>query len=153
MLLMLHRFAALVAILCIALFFSTTIVVELLGTQEAIATLKSLIVWPGLLVLLPAIALTGATGFALAKSDSGKLAQNKKKRMPFIAANGLVLLIPCAILLDIDASAGAFGIRFYILQSIELLAGACNLILMGMNIRDGLRMSGRLPPQMVERLN
>jgi hypothetical protein len=36
-----------------------------------------------------------------------------------------------------------FDDTFYVVQGVELLAGAINLMLMGMNIRDGLRMSGR----------
>jgi len=144
MTLILHRLAATVAILCIAVFFSATIIVELFGTTEAIATLKSLIVWPGLFILAPAVALTGATGFALARSRSGKLVLQKKRRMPFIGINGILVLIPCAVVLDHWASIGSFDTHFYLLQGVELLAGATNLILMGMNMKDGLRMSGRL---------
>lgn len=143
MMLLLHRLAASIAILCIAAFFSATIVVELLGTTEAIATVKSLIVWPGLFVLVPAIAVTGGSGFTLAKSRGGQLVHKKKKRMPFIGANGVLVLIPCALFLDRWASAGAFDTSFYVVQGIELLAGATNLVLMGMNMRDGYRMSGR----------
>ncbi|AZM95031.1 MULTISPECIES: hypothetical protein [Gammaproteobacteria] len=143
MTLILHRLAASVAVLCIATFFSATIFVELFGTEESIATLKSLIVWPGLFILIPSIALTGGSGFALAKSRRGKLVLQKKKRMPFIGANGILVLIPCAVLLDRWASVGAFDTNFYVVQGVELLAGAINLILMGMNMRDGLRMSGR----------
>ena len=139
-----HRFAALVSILCITLFFLATIFVELLGTAESIAIVKSLIVWPGLFILVPAIALTGATGFALAKSRNGKLVKQKKKRMPYIGVNGIFVLIPCAIFLDRWASAGGFDTSFYTVQGVELLAGATNLVLMGMNMKDGLRMSGRL---------
>lgn len=141
--LVLHRFAALIAILSIAVFFSATIFVELFGSANSIAVLKSLIVWPGLFILVPSIALTGASGFALAKARSGKLVQHKKKRMPFIGANGLLVLIPSAVVLDRWASVGAFDTCFYLVQGIELLAGATNLFLMGMNMRDGLRMSGR----------
>jgi len=42
------------------------------------------------------------------------------------------------------AAAGTFDATFYLVQGLELLAGATNLGLMGLNIRDGLRMSGRL---------
>lgn len=63
--------------------------------------------------------------------------------MPFIGANGVLVLIPCAIFLDSWVSSGAFDTTFYIVQGIELVAGATNLTLMSMNIRDGLRMSGR----------
>ena len=141
--LMLHRLAATLAILCIATFFSTTILVELFGTAATIATVKSFIVWPGLWVLVPSIALTGASGFALAKSRSGKLVSRKKKRMPFIAINGILVLIPCAVFLDRWASVGAFDTAFYLVQSVELLAGAANLILMGLNMRDGFRLRGK----------
>ena len=113
------------------------------GTTESIAELKSLIVWPGLFILVPSIALTGASGFALAKVRSGKLVQQKMKRMPFVGANGILVLIPCAVFLDRWASVGVFDTNFYIVQGIELLAGATNLFLMGMNMKDGFKMSGR----------
>lgn len=144
MTLMVHRLAAFVAIMCIATFFSATIFVELFGTGESIATLKSLIVWPGLFILVPSIALTGGSGFALANARSGRLVQQKKKRMPFIGANGILVLIPCAVFLDRWASVGAFDTHFYVVQGIELLAGAINLTLMGVNMRDGFRLNGRL---------
>ena len=143
MTLFIHRLAASIAILCIATFLLVTILVEIFGTSETIAMVKSLIVWPGLFVLVPAIAVSGGSGFALAKARKGKLVQLKKKRTPFIGANGIFVLIPCAVSLDLWASAGAFDAHFYVVQAIELLAGAVNLILMGMNMRDGLRISGR----------
>lgn len=124
--------------------FSATICVELFGTAATIATVKSLIVWPGLFILVPSIAFTGGSGFALAKSSKERLVQLKEKRMPLIGANGILVLIPCAVLLDRWASAGGLDTTFYVVQGIELLAGAVNLILMSMSMRDGLRMSGRL---------
>ena len=42
------------------------------------------------------------------------------------------------------AAAANFGTGFYALQALELLAGAVNLTLLGLNLRDGLRMAGRL---------
>jgi hypothetical protein len=64
--------------------------------------------------------------------------------MPFIAANGLLVLVPCAIVLNRWAAAGSFDTTFYVVQAIELIVGATNLTLMGLNARDGLRMAGRL---------
>ena len=138
-----HRIAAITATLCIATFFTSTVLVELFGSPDAVATVKRLIVMPGLLILIPAIAVTGGTGFSLSKSRKGRLVQAKKKRMPFIGANGVLVLIPCAIFLDRWAAAGVFDASFYLVQIIELVAGAVNLSLMAMNIRDGLRLSGR----------
>jgi hypothetical protein len=138
-----HFVAGLVAILSIAAFFVSTITVELFGSHEAVATVKALIVMPGLFILVPAIAATGGSGFFLSKSRQGRLVETKKKRMPFIAANGLLVLIPCAIFLNRWAAAGTFDTTFYLVQGVELIAGAVNLTLMGLNIRDGLKMSGR----------
>ena len=92
---------------------------------------------------MPVIAATGGSGFFLSKSRQGRLVETKKRRMPFIAANGLLVLIPCAIFLNRWASAGMFDSTFYLVQGMELLAGAVNLTLMGLNVRDGLKMSGR----------
>lgn len=138
-----HLIAGILATLTITTFFTSTIIVELFGSHEAVAVLKSLIVLPGLFILVPTIAVTGGTGFALSKTRKGRLVQAKQKRMPFIGANGVLVLLPCAILLDRWASSGMFDTTFYIVQGIELVAGATNLTLMSMNIRDGLKMSGR----------
>ena len=137
-----HLTAAVIATLCIATFFTSSILVELFGTYDSIAMVKRLIVMPGLFILIPAIAMTGGTGFALSKNRKGRLVENKKKRMPFIAANGILILLPAAIFLNQWAASGLFDTRFYIVQSLELMVGAINLSLMAMNIRDGLRMSG-----------
>jgi hypothetical protein len=138
-----HLLSAITATLCIATFFVSSIVVELFGTHSSIALVKSLIVMPGLFLLVPAIATAGITGFILAKKRQGRLVEGKKKRMPFIGLNGVLILVPAAIFLDRWATAGAFDTTFYVVQGMELLAGFVNLSLMGMNIRDGLRMSGR----------
>jgi hypothetical protein len=139
-----HLFAGLLALLCIATFFLSTTYVELLGSPEAVARLKSLVVMPGLWILIPALAATGGSGVFLSKSRRGRLVDAKKRRMPFIAANGLLVLVPCAIFLNRWAAVRTFDSTFYVVQAIELLAGAINLTLMGLNVRDGLRLAGRL---------
>jgi hypothetical protein len=63
--------------------------------------------------------------------------------MPFIAANGLLILVPAAVFLALRAQAGLLDGVFYGVQAVELAAGAANLTLIGLNIRDGLRL-GRL---------
>lgn len=139
-----HLIAGILAPLCIATFFLSTILVELFGSHAAVSQLKSLIVTPGLWIVVPLMAAAGGSGMFLAKSREGRLVDAKKKRMPFIAANGLLVLVPCAIVLNRWAAAGSFDISFYLVQAIELIAGAANLTLMGLNARDGLRMSRRL---------
>ena len=142
-----HFIAGLLATLTIATFFLSTLVVEVLGSAEAVAAVKALIVMPGLFILVPAIAAAGGSGYVLSKSRQGRLVEIKQRRMPFIAANGLLVLMPCAIFLNRWASTATFDSTFYLVQSLELLAGAVNLTLMGLNIRDGLKMSGRFRVQ------
>ena len=140
----LHVTASLLALLCIATFFLSTLLSETLGTKSSVAQIKHLIVSPGLWVLIPAMILAGASGTFLSRVRRGRIVDAKKKRMPFIAANGLLVLVPCALALNIWASAGTFDARFYTVQVIELIAGAANLMLMGLNARDGLRLSSGL---------
>jgi hypothetical protein len=61
-----------------------------------------------------------------------------------IGPNGVLVLIPCAFYLANLAAKGQFTTTFYAVQVIELLAGLVNLTLMGLNIRDGLRLTGRI---------
>lgn len=138
-----HLVAGILAPLCIAAFFLSTLAVELFGSSAAVARLKSLIAAPGLWILVPLVIAAGGSGMFLSKARPGRLVEAKKKRMPFIAANGLLVLVPCALVLDRWASAGEFGAAFYAVQAIELTAGAINLALMGLNVRDGLRLAGR----------
>ena len=139
-----HLIAGILAPLCIVTFFVSTLLVELFGSHAAVAQLKAMIVTPGLWIMIPAIAAAGGSGMFLGKSRKGRLVGAKKMRMPFIAANGLLVLVPCAIVLNRWAAAGTFDTTFYAVQAVELIAGAANFVLMGLNVRDGLRMSGRL---------
>jgi hypothetical protein len=61
-----HPIAGAVAFFTIAVFWTSTAFSELFGSKEMIAAVKSAIPW-GFLVLIPAIAAAGGTGFALAK--------------------------------------------------------------------------------------
>jgi hypothetical protein len=58
--------------------------------------------------------------------------------MRIIAANGLLVLVPSAVLLSSLADAGRFDTLFTIVQAIELTAGAVNIALLSLNMHDGL---------------
>ncbi|MEW6645964.1 MAG: hypothetical protein AB1450_02030 [Pseudomonadota bacterium] len=134
-----HAIAGSIAFLTILVFFSATVIVEVGGDPAAIARVKAAIV-QGLWVLIPALMFTGVSGFALARGRSGGLLAAKQRRMPFIAGNGLLILLPAALLLDRWAAAGDMDGMFYVVQAAELLAGAANLTLIALNIRDGVRL-------------
>jgi len=125
------------------------VIAELFYSVATILMVKNRIVW-GLLILIPAMAGVGGSGLSLGPGLSlgqGRKdvrTQAKKKRMPFIAGNGFMVLILGALFLSAKAKAGSFDDVFYIIQGLELIAGAVNSILMGMNIRDGLKRTGRV---------
>lgn len=141
-----HPLAGATAILTIGMFWLSTALVELFGSVGAIAAVKTAIPW-GFFLLIPALAAAGGSGFALAQGRRAGLVGAKVRRMPWIAANGLLILIPSALFLAYKAKAGEFDTAFSVVQALELTAGAGNIALLGLNMRDGLRMKGRLRRQ------
>ena len=138
-----HPVAGALALATILSFWLSTLLSELFASTAVITTVKTMIPW-GFLILVPAMALAGMSGFRLGKTWRGPVVAQKRKRMPMIAANGIVVLIPAALYLASKAQAGQFDTSFYIVQVIELIAGAVNITLLGLNMRDGLRLSGKL---------
>lgn len=138
-----HPVAGAIALATIATFWISTVLAELFGSQATIVATKSAIPW-GFLLLIPSLAVTGATGLSLSRGAKAGLIGKKLRRMPIIAANGLLVLIPSALFLASRAQAGQFDTGFYVVQALELAAGAANLTLLGLNMRDGLKMKGRL---------
>ena len=137
-----HAIAGAIGLLMILLFWSSTVLSKLFGSYDTIAAVKGWILY-GMFILLPAMAIVGGSGMSLGAGRSEKLVSAKKRRMPIIAANGILILLPMAFFLEAKASAGTFDTLFYVLQGVELIAGATNLTLMGLNMRDGIRLTGR----------
>lgn len=135
-----HPLAGLLALLTIATFWLSTAISELFLSAAAVSAVKTAIPW-GFILLVPALAATGGSGFALSKGMRKGLVEAKRKRMPFIAANGLLVLIPAALFLAYKAQAGAFDASFYAVQVLELIAGAANITLLSLNMRDGLALT------------
>ncbi|WP_390911301.1 FAD-dependent oxidoreductase [Pseudosulfitobacter sp. SM2401] len=137
-----HAIAGTVGLLMIFTFWTSTVISELFGSYETIAAVKGWIL-NGMFILIPAMAIVGGSGMSLGAGRSERFVSTKKKRMPIIAANGILILLPMAFILEAKASAGTFDTLFYALQGVELVAGATNLTLMGLNMRDGVRLTGR----------
>ncbi|MBO9448883.1 hypothetical protein J7426_01335 [Tropicibacter sp. R16_0] len=137
-----HPIAGVIGFLTILTFWTTTVYSELFGTPQMIVAVKAMVL-NGLFLLIPSMAVVGASGMAMGRRRKDAPALAKKRRMPIIAANGLLVLVPAAVFLSNKASAGAFDTGFYVVQAIELIAGATNLFLMGLSIRDGRAMTAR----------
>lgn len=140
---LLHPVAGGLALFAIVTFWLSTALSELFGSATSIIAVKTAIPW-GFLLLVPALAAAGGSGFSLAGSRRAGPVGAKARRMPWIAANGLLVLIPAALFLAARARAGELDALFYAVQAIELAAGGVNIALLGLNMRDGLRMTGRL---------
>ena len=141
-----HAIAGVTGFALIVVFWTSTVISELFGSHETIAAVKAAILW-GMIALIPSLAIAGASGMKLGGKRTGGRVGAKKKRMPFIALNGIFILVPSAFFLANRSGQGVFDAWFYGVQTIELIAGAVNLTLIGLNIRDGLMMTGRLRPQ------
>ncbi|PSL19662.1 hypothetical protein [Shimia abyssi] len=138
-----HATAGCIGFLLILMFWTSTVMSELFMSDETVAAIKALIL-KGMFILVPAMALAGGSGMAMSRKRKDALTRAKKARMPFIALNGLLTLIPAAWFLAGKAAAGEFDGTFYAVQVVELIAGAANLTMMGLNILDGLRMTGKI---------
>ncbi len=138
-----HAIAGGIGFLAVLTFWTSTVVSELFASHETIAVVKQMILY-GMFILIPAMAIAGGSGMVMGRKRNDAPAAAKKKRMPFIAANGLLILVPSAFYLASKAAAGSFDTWFYGIQALELIAGATNLTMMGLNIRDGMTMTGRI---------
>jgi len=135
-----HGISGMVALLTISTFWISTAFVELFGTKESIVLIKKLIIW-GMLILIPALIATAISGNILGKNSENKWIKSKKKRMPFIALNGLLILLPSAITLNFLASSDEFYTTFYAVQIVELLAGSVNIFLLSLSAKEGMQLS------------
>jgi hypothetical protein len=135
----LHAAASTLGLLIITLFFVSSVAAEIAGDRGTIVLVKTGIVY-ALFSLVPVMAVAGASGKRLAGTSRAPVILRKMRRMKLVAINAFVLLIPCAVTLYWLASHGRFGWQFAAVQTVELLAGAMNIVLLGLNLRDGLGM-------------
>ncbi|MGQ0711047.1 MAG: hypothetical protein ACT4NV_15020 [Rhodoferax sp.] len=134
-----HAVAGTLAMALVASFWSGTVLVEVWGSPAQVAWLKQAILY-ALLVLVPCMAATGASGMFLARHWRHRTVALKRRRMALVGANGLLCMLPLAWVLAERSAQGLLDGPFYALQAAELLAGAVQLALLGLNWRDGYRL-------------
>jgi hypothetical protein len=131
-----HRIAALVALLCVSVFWLTTVIAELFFSLQHIIQVKHFVL-SGLFLLIPAMAITAFTGMRMDRGGYLPRLEAKKGRMPILAGNGLLVLLPCAIYLANKAVHGELDRIFYAVQLLELAAGALQWNFLRRNMQDG----------------
>lgn len=109
--------------------------------RESVIAVKNAVL-TGMWVLIPTMAATGGSGFTLARTRGGRLVD--VKRMRVVAPMACSYCCPARTCSPPWANAGRFDRAFYALQGVELVAGAINITLLVLNMRDGLRLAGRL---------
>lgn len=139
----LHAVAGVVGFLCFLTFLTSTALSELFGSPETIATVKSS-VFKGMFVVIPALLAAGASGVSLLGKRTADLAMAKQKRGPIAFMTSLFVLLPCAYFLSSRASDHNFDTWFYVAQFVEVAASTLAVVMIGLNIRDGLALRGRL---------
>jgi len=137
-----HVGSSITAMTVIAIFLLTTIGAETWATDDGIAAVKR---WIARLIAVLVVAMIGAatSGQRLAGRSLHPVIRRKLKRMRAVGAIGLLVLIPSAVVLARLAADHEFGSLFVVLQSVELVAGATNLTLLTLNLRDGLTLRSR----------
>lgn len=137
-----HIASAILATLGIAIFWLSTLTAELFMSHASVTTVKMLICY-AMFIFVPTMVITGMTGMKMGAKSPHPNIVRKRKRMPIIALNGLLILLPCAIYLYYRATIGMFDTTFYVIQIIEVVAGATNLTLMLLSMRDGITLHRR----------
>lgn len=134
-----HKIAAMLAFLLIATFQVSTIYADIFATTVQIAQVKSTI-----LMFIPVLILAMmATGVSANKLYAGPMTgvfKSKQIRMKIAAFNGMLILLPAAIVLARWSEHGQFNTLYWFVQGLEILAGLINLTMIGLNIRDGIRL-------------
>jgi hypothetical protein len=135
-----HAMSGIAALALVATFMMATIVVEIVGDHSAIAAVKTAIVF-ALFALVPSVIIAGATGRSMAAGRQAPVFRRKRRRAALIAMIGILVLVPCAVVLQIMAVDGHFGTTFATIQAVELTGGLINLTLLSLNARDGRRLT------------
>jgi CDGSH-type Zn-finger protein len=138
-----HAIAGVIGFICVTIFVASTIFSYLSGDIGSIAATKANIFkWMFLLIL--ALLLAGGTGVSLLGKRTEILATTKQKRGPISFMTSLLVLLPCTYFLSRWAATGTLDTWYYVVQAIELLASALVITMIGLNIRDGMALTGRI---------
>jgi hypothetical protein len=137
-----HLAAAVGALVLIGTFLVSAAVTELIGDAGEVRALRLAIVLV-LPLLIGCLVTAALTGRRLAGRSRAAVVRRKQRRMQVVAVAGLVVLVPCAVILNQLAATASGGT--VALEITEFGAGALNLALLGLNFRDGRALTRRRP--------
>ncbi|SNZ01176.1 hypothetical protein [Flagellimonas pacifica] len=141
-LLALHIAATIIGTITISTFFILSLRAELVADKMQIKAVKTGILYalPILVIAMPSLAISGKK---LAGKSKHPIILKKLKRMKLVMINGIIL-ISLVIFLYYRAIYKSIDNIFLYAQIAELIFGLSNLTLIGINIKSGLQLSGKL---------
>ncbi|WP_407117401.1 hypothetical protein [Bradyrhizobium sp. LMG 9283] len=141
----LHPMAGATALVMIATLWISTVLTEVLASHASVTVIKTAIPWASCYWSRRC----GDRRFFLAKEGRAGLIDAKIKRMPFVAGNGILVLIPAALFLASNR------VRLDVLCSADAQTAcrATNIFLLRLNMRDGFKMKGRFRASRRDRFN
>lgn len=113
-----------------------SLVVEIWNSQGAIVSVKALVL-QAVLFLLALLCFTTILGLSLGKMRQGNIVQAKRKRVVWLFAITIFVLLPIAYVLNEYTMQGQFNWFYIVLQTIEYAFDIICLVILGLNIRDG----------------
>lgn len=136
-----HLLATLIAIITISTFFISSLIAEIRGDVEFIKTVKTTIFYclPIQLIVMPTL---GITGKKLAGNSKSKVIIQKLKRSKQVMLNGILLLL-LATFLFYWSNYQKVDSLFLVIQLIEFFLGLFNLTLIILNVKAGMKLSGK----------
>ena len=138
-----HAFSGVLGFLCIVSFLSSTLYSGFFGSHATIASVKGMI-FKGVFVLIPALLIAGGSGVSLLGKRTDVLALTKQQRGPVGFMTSLFVLLPSSYFLAKWASANTFNGWYYGVQTLELAGQLVCFVMIGLNIRDGFALRGRI---------
>lgn len=140
--LLLHIIATLGAVVTISTFFILSLRAEIIAEERLIKEVKTGILYslPILIILMPSLAISGRK---LAGQSKHPFILKKLTRMKFVMVNGMIL-VSLAVFLYYWANYVAIDSTFLFAQIAEFILGLSNLTLLGLNIKTGLQLSGKI---------
>src|SRR5215469_14021068 len=94
-----HLTAAIAAVALITIFLAASAAAELAGSAPAVRLLRHAVL-AGLIPLVASLVLTALTGRRLAGGRRSTALRRKQRRLQAAATVGLLILIPCALILN-----------------------------------------------------
>ena len=139
-----HAAAGISSLTCLLIFLVATINVEYsYSAPEMIAAQGVMLqtMW----VYIPLIFTAGGIGYILSKERKERIVQVKKRRMVIIIAVSLFILMPCIYTLANAARYEIAGTIFSRIEILEVLSLILLIALLGLNARDGARLTSDRP--------